>query len=340
MKHRSLYVVLGVAAMVASGLDPVRAQDRVAVSIGVVVDGPWERNDEILDLFQQEITALLSGDFDVRFPAEAEIDGGWTTEGVRDALNRLLKDPEVDLVLTVGVLGSVEAGRRSVLPKPVIAPLIWDANLQAIPRTDDGTSGVANLNYLEHPAAFLRDLRILREVVPFRRLGVLRGEAYVDGAPELWIGLDQIATAFGVELELISVGGSADAAVAAVPADVEAVYLFPLTQLEPGEFDVLVEQLIERRLPSFSFLGVEEVERGILVGLNPETFWVRLARRIALNAQRILLGEDAGTLSVAISYGERLTLNMGTASAIGISPSWQVRTEAKRSTMSPNPGVG
>ena len=159
MKHRSMYVVLGVAAMVASGLDPVRAQDRVAVSIGVVVDGPWERNDEILELFQQEITALLSGDFDVRFPPQAEIDGGWTAEGVRDALDRLLEDPDVDLVLTVGVLGSVEAGRRSVLLKPVIAPLIWDASLQAIPRAEDGTSGVTNLNYLEHPAAFLRDLR-------------------------------------------------------------------------------------------------------------------------------------------------------------------------------------
>ena len=329
MKHRSLYVVLGVAALVASGLDPARAQDRVAVRIGVVVDGPWERNDEILDRFQQEITALLSGDFDVRFPIQAQVDGGWTTEGVRNALDRLLGDQEVDLVLTIGVLGSVDAGRRTVLPKPVIAPFIWDADLQAIPRTDSGTSGVTNLSYVEHPAAFSRDLQLFREVVPFERLGVLRGEAYVGGAPELWIGLERMATALGVELVSIPVGGSADSAIAAVPPDVEAVYLYPLSQLRPGEFDVLVERLIERRLPSFSFLGVEEVERGILVGLNPETFWVRLARRVALNAQQILLGADAGTLSVAISYGERLTLNDGTRDAIGISPSWQIVTEAE-----------
>lgn len=51
MKHRSLYVVLGVAVMVASGVGPACAQDRVAVRIGVVVDGPWERNDEIRSLF-------------------------------------------------------------------------------------------------------------------------------------------------------------------------------------------------------------------------------------------------------------------------------------------------
>ena len=148
MKHRSLLVVLGVAVMVASGFDPVRAQDRLAVSIGVVVDGPWDRNDEILGRFQQEITALLSGDFDVQFPDQAQVDGAWTTEGVRNALDQVLEDPEVDLVLTIGVLGSVEAARRAVLLKPVIAPLVWNADLQGLPRTDSGTSGVTNLNYL------------------------------------------------------------------------------------------------------------------------------------------------------------------------------------------------
>ena len=95
------------------------------------------------------------------------------------------------------------------------------------------------------------------------------------------------------------------------------------------ETGVRVRSSTGTSLPSFSFLGVEEVERGILVGLNPETFWVRLARRVALNVQRILLGEEAGSLSVAIEYGERLTLNMGTARAIGISPPWEIITEAE-----------
>ena len=329
MKHRSLFLVLGVAVMVTSGLDPVRAQDRVAVSIGVVVDGPWDRNDEILGRFQQEITALLSGDFDVRFPVQAQVDGAWTTEGVRNALDRVLEDPEVDLVLTIGVLGSVEAARRAVLLKPVIAPLVWNADLQGLPRTDSGTSGVTNLNYLEHPSSFSTDVQLFREVVPFQTLGVLRGEAYVTGAPELWTALEQAAAALDLELVSVAVSETAESALAAILPAVDAVYLYPLTQLRAGEFDVLVEGLVARRLPSFSFLGVEEVERGILVGLNPETFWVRLARRVALNAQQILLGADPGTLSVAIAYGERLTLNMGTARAIGISPSWQVITEAE-----------
>ena len=37
------------------------------VTIGVVVDGPWDRNDEIFALFKKEINDLLSREFDIRF---------------------------------------------------------------------------------------------------------------------------------------------------------------------------------------------------------------------------------------------------------------------------------
>ena len=35
------------------------------VNIGVVVDGPWERNDEIRELTRKEILALTEGEFEV-----------------------------------------------------------------------------------------------------------------------------------------------------------------------------------------------------------------------------------------------------------------------------------
>ena len=42
----------------------------------------------------------------------------------------------------------------------------------------------------------------------------------------------------------------------------------------------------------------------------------RMARRIALNLQRILLGDDPGTLPVDIERTEVMTINMATARAI------------------------
>ncbi|NIM52330.1 MAG: TolC family protein [Gemmatimonadales bacterium] len=319
--------VLGLSLVGATAApSAAQAQRPRSVRIGTVVDGPWERNDEILGLFQREMTELLSSEFDVRFPAP--LDGGWTLDGVRSALDGLLADPAVDLVLAFGVLASADAARRGDLPKPVIAPFVFNPELQDLPLTDSGTTGVPNLSYLAHPASFEENMPVFQEVVRFRRLGVLLSAAYSEGAPSLWTGMQAAAEAMGLEAVLVPVGRVADSVLAAIPADVEAVYVTPLVQLLPGEFDRLVNGLIAKRLPSFSFMGVEEVQRGILVGLSPETSLFRLARRVALNVQRILLGEDAGGIPVAIAYGERLTINMATARAIGVYPRWRVITEA------------
>jgi outer membrane protein len=70
------------------------------------------------------------------------------------------------------------------------------------------------------------------------------------------------------------------------------------------------------------------VRAGVLAGTLPEDFFQRVARRGALNVQRILLGDEAGELPVDYPATSRLTINMATARAIGIEPNWKVLTEA------------
>ena len=94
------------------------------------------------------------------------------------------------------------------------------------------------------------------------------------------------------------------------------------------EFDALVQGLIDRKLPSFSLFGREEVERGLLASIGLETHTLRLARRVALNVHRILQGENAGDFLVTLPQGERLTINMATARAIDAWPTFRVLTEA------------
>ena len=72
-----------------------------------------------------------------------------------------------------------------------------------------------------------------------------------------------------------------------------------------------------------------DVERGLFMGTMRSDFFNRLARRTALNLQRILLGEDAGTIPVAFSAGTRLTINMTTARAINLFPRFEIISEAE-----------
>ena len=109
----------------------------------------------------------------------------------------------------------------------------------------------------------------------------------------------------------------------------DAVYVAPLSQLSEPGFHDLISGFIQRKLPTFSYLGKSEVELGILAAYAPGDDVTRRARRVAINMQRILNGEDAGTIPVDFSSPSQLTINMATARAIGFYPDWNTLTEAE-----------
>ena len=329
LRFRAMCHFLGMLACLSSL--SIGAQLRT-VRVGIIMDGPWERNEEILEATQREILELTHREFDVRFPPEKIVQADWKAEGVRAAIDRFLADPEVDLIITWGLIGSDIICRLEGLPKPVIAPVVVNVDLQGIPfDPETGTSGVSNLSYVSWPLQRVRaDLEKFHEITSFRKLTYLVNAAYPDANPSLPRSIIKAAQRldFEVELTFVEVGFSAEDALARIPQDTEAVYVAPLLQLSPEEFELLVKDLIERRLPSFSLLGTSDVEQGLMASLSLDTDFDRLSRRIALNLQRILLGEDAGTLPVTFERGERLTINMETARAIRVYPSWSLITEA------------
>lgn len=303
------------------------AQNQPVIQIGFVVDGPWEGNQEIRGMFEKEILALTSGEFDVRFPQDKTIIGDWTPESIRRAIDRLLADPKADLIITLGVISSNEICLRVDLSKPVIAPIVIDAKLQGLPMKD-GASGVKNLNYLAYPNNFEKDIKAFLKIVKFKKLAIIHNPYYKEAIPNLHSGSKALLKELGIDATYIGVEKSADEVFSALPPDIDAVYVAPILNISSDEFDRLVQGLIERKLPSFSLIGRREVEKGILATSNPDVF-PRLSRRVALNVQRILLGEDPGSIPFGFAVGEQIIINMETARKIGVYPNWSVLTEAE-----------
>lgn len=298
------------------------------VRIGVVMDGPWVGNSAVEALTKAEILSLTEGEFEVTFPEDAFRVSDWTLNGIRGEVQELLNDPEVDLVLAWGVLASHSLCCISDLPKPVVAPVVLDSELQDLP-LKDGTSGVRNLSYVALPDNTLNDLRLFREIAPFQKVAFLINRPLAEAIPQLEMRTRFLVDALGFDFEYIPVDSSAEEALGAISADVDAVYLWPLLQLAPKEFQALVDGLNARRLPTFSALGGSELEAGVLASAGVDGFFQRLSRRVALNVQRILLGEAAGSIPVAFTLRERPTLNLATARKIGLSPRWEVLLEAQ-----------
>ena len=311
--------LLGVSFVSASG-DPFR--------IGVLVDGPWSGNEGLRDLTIAEVRTLTDGEFEVEFPQESYLVGDWTLETAERLLERLLADPEVDVVVTWGLLASNTVCCYEHLPKPVIAPVVIDQELQGFPLSD-GVSGVSNLSYVWLPDTLASDLVYFRRMIPFRQVAILLLGALLDAIPELPARTRQQLGETDMDFEYIPVRDSVDEALAGISPQTDAVYVWPLFHVSAPDYQRLIDRLNERRLPTFSALGGADLEMGMLASLGSEEFLPRLARRVAINLQRLLLGEDAGTIPVEFIMRERLRINMRTARLIDVSPSRHMMVEAE-----------
>jgi outer membrane protein len=298
------------------------------VNVAIVTDGPSERVTSLRALFLDEMRTVNGGEFDIRAPGDLQIDGDWTLAGVRQALDRVLDDSRTGLVVTLGVMASHLAAHRANLTKPVLAPFVTNHTLQNLPYKD-GASGKDNLSYVSLDVDIQRDLKVFRGIVPFTQLAFMLDNATAEAVPGIHEKVVQAARELGIKVTYIVVESSAEQAFAAVPTDTQAVYVGPLLRLSSDQYQRLIVGLIKRHLPSFAFAGKSDVERGLLVGVGPPLQMERLARRVALNARRILLGEKPSTLPVAFAREEGLTINMRTARAIGFSPSWRLLTSAE-----------
>jgi len=306
-----------------SGNDPL-----VEVRIGMVFDGPQKRNAEIGQTFRKEIRELLRGEFRVIFSREKNITATWTAASVKTALQKLMNDPEVDVILAMGVMASEIACDQLQLDKPVIAPFIIDYRLQSIP-FEKGASGKKNLSYLTSTAFFRNDLTVFRNIVPFTTLALVYDPVLTATIPDFKELSNKVTSDMGLKLHLVPITSPVKKSLQCISSDTDAVVISPLLRLPDEDFRTLVNGLITRRLPSFSMWGRSEVEKGLLIGLKPEIDFRQLARLVGMNIQSILHGEAASDLPVVYSGNERLSINMATARAIKFYPKWSVLTDAE-----------
>lgn len=315
--------------------------------IGVVEDGPLPRPIVSLPRLQAEIDALAGNEFEVVMPDAKRVDGGWSIEGVRDAIRRQLEDPGVDIVVTTGLIGSNEAARIENLPKPVIALIVADVQLQELPAVRAGNrvvSGKPNFVYLARvsladngTAAFRQTniddaIDIFYDAVGFEHLAVLVDELTVEAVPRLASEKARdIGTRLGVQTTVTPFRGSVAQVVDALPADADAILVGPLLRLDAASMRELSQRLIERRLPSFAILGRQELVYGLLMSASGgEEDEVRYARRLALNVQRIMLGDEPGEIDVRLAEPQRLAINMNTAGEIRFFPRYAVLVDAEQ----------
>ncbi len=301
---------------------PAMAQERVVVA--VVDDGPSDRLSELQKTYVDELLTLTANEFDVQIRRFA---GEWSEQSIVAAINGAYADPEVDLVLVTGFVSNQLAARRPGFAKPTFLPLIVDtASIAEV--TGDASSGITNLSYMTAYADFAGDLDTFARIAPYQNLVLLVDAGLSAAIPALRESSFAISTERGINLVEVVHDGVDHRLMNRVPADTDAIFIGGLPRMPAADFDRLIEAINAAGLPSYSFVGVTDVERGVLVTNSEPRDIDRQARLNALNMQAVLLGGRAEDQPTRAQMRERLTINMATARRIGLSPSFDVLAEA------------
>ena len=291
----------------------------------LILDQASPRFQPQVEAFQREILSFFrAGEIEL-LPPRA---GDGSVAGLETVLRGALTDSSVSVVVTLGAIGSHLLARAGSPPKPAIAAMIIDAAWQSLPQRD-GVSGVPRLAYVDQSYPVGSTIADFHLLIPFRKLGVLFDRDILRAIPTLDSSATALVRGAGGDAVVVPAGGRAAEIIAALPSGVDAVYLTPLPALSDAEFDLLLAGLAGRRLPTLSYLADPDVRLGALASYEPPENWQRRARRVAVDLQRILAGEDAGALPVRLVSSPRLTLNLETARRIGYSPGWSVLTDAQ-----------
>ena len=321
---------LGALALLVLAL-PAQARE---IRVAVVTDGPAGRAIFSAEAIESAMAGVASSDLEIVLPQSKRLSGDWSLEGAGAALDRALADREVDVVITIGILTSQQAARRKSLPKPVIAPMVIDPVLQGYPLTE-GHSGRHNFAYVADFQSVGNAVRAFHEFVNFRYVVAMVDDSLLSALPELGAKATELAAALNVRIGLVRVRGDVDAALASIPAGVDAVYVTPL-RFDDAQVRALAQGLQARKIPSFSVVGRSEVEAGLLMTTGgAERDKERLARRVAIMIQRISQGEDPASFDVGFPTSQRLLINMQVARAIGFSPRWQHLADAEQLNADP-----
>ncbi len=322
-RTRSTELLTTVSAIVlCSCAFVVQAAERFDVAI--ISDGPDDRLADTRRAYTEELLALTQNEFDVRlenFPAN------WTAESIQAAFDVAYADPEIDLVLVAGFISSQIGTQRKDYPKPTFLPLILDPGLLSKPPAE-GRSGIPNLSYLIVYADFGADLDAIGELVDVDRIALFIDEELSESIPQLRLSALSVTEARGIELIEIRHDGTDHALVDDVPEGTDGVFVSGLPRMPDGDFVALVEAINDRGLASYSFVGTQDVEAGLLMTSSESRDIGRQARLNALNMQAVMLGGRAEDQPVRATGRKQYTINMATARRLGISPSFNILSVA------------
>lgn len=316
------WVVAGLIHLIG----PIHAQS-IVVKVGVVTDGAGAEAG-LLEKIRTALEDLRNPDITVEFRQASAYNAGWDPSKAAEAVRSALGDREVDLVVGFGPLVTRAAARPDQrLSKPFVSAFVQRSDFLDLPYSKENRSLKNNLSLIVIPNRIAREVATFQQMVGFETLHVGVDPTLVESVEAEREKLAAYEDLLGIRFVLVPIAGDVAGVLSQLGTDVEAFYLTQLPRLDTGARKGLIQTLTTRTIPTFSSAGHPDVTLGALAALTPDIS-TRVARRVALNIDRINRGTAVKDLPVLLGADARLMINGRTAGAVGYTPSSEERISA------------
>ena len=276
------------------------------IELAFVFDGPSDKNAEVLQLFQKTITRSLAPDFRASFPKDLIFTGDWSEKGARAVADRALSS-RARMVISLGYLSSDYYNEKKNKNKFVMT----------IDQYGIRDFGAKTFNPI---AQNVIDLITFKKLVPnMHKTAILMNENYYRMKSN-WH--DSISKKLkekqcDIDFVVIPVNNNVQASLSKIPNDVDSVFVTPLFNITKEQRKAVYNYVNNKKLPSFSTVGQEDVEIGAMIGTSAADVDKKLAESTSFNIYGVLKGNAVKNEKIPFFDDKVIFFNSDTAEAVG-----------------------
>jgi len=286
-----------------------QAQQQEDYTIAILGDKLIPETDQIFAQLKDEIKSVVGQSANIVFKDSFILLNDLNLEKAKSNYEKMLALKDVDLILSFGSINNLVIAKNKKFPKPVILFGVINDDFITFPK-GQVSSNISNLTYILTPKSYKRDLLQFKEIYPYRKIGIIVDD-YLTKIYPVKNTLDEIFNTIEAEYELIPINQVDD--INGKLESLDAVYLSGGLFFSKKEQINLVKKLNEKNLPTFTSIDEHFSDYGVLLTSQPINNLDQFFRRIALNIESAVNGDNLSQLPIYMDIEAKLSLNIETA---------------------------
>ena len=303
------------------------------LNVGIITDASVEPFSAISHQLQIELDALtgMKNKY-VTGPIHTD----WNRVGIEENLKRFLNDPEIDVVVTLGILSHDVAFQMADLSKPVISANLLDGEWEMASGEREIRDSLSRHERVTLPGSLKSDMLDFHRIFGFNHLSVIIPSGLSPHIAGLEAYLLAATDDFAISFVAVNKNGKF---INSLPSGTDAVMVLPFVFQGASGYKELYSGLNEEGIPSLAMAGTDALDLGATLTYNQPATFRQLSRLLAIRVLKSAREMNSAFNSEPVYSGQRVpVVNMESLRTTGRFPEWKMLENAVLLNPSKIPG--